>query len=219
VSALITNAGAFEASVTVRFYPSEPATGLDPTKELTSVSVVVPAGSTRESDPKVPFILPPGFDQPTHICLFVEVSAALDQPDGSGNPNKDHHYAQQNLLFFKVKPGQRLVIPFFAVGGAQPGSHHLSIRRVEVQEDERVPRLTFQPELLGLTDAIAAGGPQERLSVELRRWENHPLQAEVRIPPESRLGAEARLVIEQRSLDGEEETPTGGIGIVLQVAN
>jgi hypothetical protein len=167
----------------------------------------------------VSFVLPSNQNQPTHICLFAEVKAPLNLPDGSGNPTKDPHYAQQNLQFHKVQQGQRLVIPFLAVGGTQPGMHRVTLRQIQGQGGEGQPRLSFAPELLGLIDEHAAGGPQETLSLELRRWENRPLQAEVRIPPESPPGAEAQLVIEQRPLGGDEERPSGAIGIILQVAN
>lgn len=217
LSARVTNAGAFEGSVTVRFYPSEPATGLDPIKLLPGATpFTVPAGATLTS-PAVPFVL--AFDQPSHICLFAEVTAPLDFPDGSGNPVKDRHYAQQNLQFHKVQRGQRLAIPFLAIGAAQRKKHLVAVRQLDVEEGDGRPRLVFPPGSLRITDREGGVEPQERLLVELQRWQSQPLRAEVMIPQEATVGAVGRVVIEQLPLDDHGVGPTGAITITLHVTD
>jgi hypothetical protein len=218
LSAKVRNRGGLEGTATVRFYPSEPATGLNPARLLPgSTPFIVPSGATLTS-PAVTFI--PAFDEPSHLCLFAEVTAPLDPPGGSGSPAKDRHYAQQNVQVQKVRRGQHLVIPFSAVGGIRRGKYLVAIRQIDDAEHQGTPRVALPAGSLRLTDPRGgAGDGQQRVAVELDRWEQRPFSAEVSIPQEAQNGAFARLVIDQTPIDAQDAGATGAIAITLELTN
>jgi len=218
LSAIVSNTGALKGTVTVRFYPSEPATGLDYKALLPGAQPfpVPPSAVPGEKTKSPPQTFVPSFSQPSHICLFAEATTPGDFANGSGDALHDRHYAVRNIFLHSARPGQRFVIPFSAVGTPRADTYVIGVRQV-VSDLEHAETLTFPTGALQIIDPELAEDAGDQLRVDLRSQESRPLQALVTMPEEAMPGASAQLVIEQTPLEEEQDAPTGAIGITIHV--
>lgn len=216
LSLLVANSGARSAWVTARFYLSNPATGFNPNNLLGSTEPFYVAANTTaqqaQRSPRKLYDVPSG--QP-HLCLFAEAWCGLDPSTKPGNSIDDRHWGQQNLEIIIARPGQRLMIPFTAVGQAKSGLYEIGIRQMDVREGDNSFNLPH--EAVRLTDPKQGAESFEPLRIELFSWERRPFEVVVDIPPDAVSGTSAELVIEQSVVEDDHLAPTGAIGITINV--
>jgi hypothetical protein len=217
LSLLVANSGALGAWVTARFYLSDPVTGFSPDSLLGStVPFYVPAETKAEQPERSPrkfYDVPEG---KSHLCLFAEAWCAADPSTKPGNAIDDRHWGQQNLTINVVQSGQRLKIPFTAVGQAEAGLYEIGIRRLGAKEG--VQSFDLSREAVQLTDLEQGIQSTVPIRIELHPWEHRSFMVVIDIPLDAASGTSAELVIEQSAVHDQRLAPTGAIGVTIKVA-
>src|SRR5262249_53115184 len=149
------------------------------------------AGNPRESSTQT-YTVPDG---KPHLCLFAEAWSSLDPSTKPGNAILDRHWGQQNLQIHVTQPGQRLVVPFAAVGQLEAEEYTLTVRQLPSLEGDHPFALPGQA--IRLLDPERGGEPAERLFVSLRPHERRPFVLSVEVPGAAAPGTAVQLLVEQ----------------------
>lgn len=218
LSATVTNLGDVLAYGLVTFRWAEPTAQF--TQDLSPVGQVGDVwlpGETKTTQ-TVTWIVP--VDIPSHACLLAEIDSPLDPvPAPAPLTTSDRHYAQQNLIFLTLGPGEGRRV---SVRAGNPGVQAMTFRitvstdvgraAAELARTRQSPlnikaAASLQPRLLG-------SAPDRWLPVRLEPRSSQAIELEVEAPMELRPGEMILLRIEQR----QEQRPhdvVGSIGVAI----
>jgi hypothetical protein len=214
LSLRVANLGSLGAWVTARFYLSDPATGFSPTDLLGSSEGFYVAANTSaamaKQSPIAPQTIPEG---KPHLCVFAHAWSSLDPATRPGDPIDDRHWGQQNLQIRTARPGERVVVPFLAVGRGDALRYTVNVRRHSTPDDRQ--QLVLPGAAVALRDGAGGHEPAEQLQLDLRAGERRPLELSVQVPQDASPGTRALLVLEQTPVGGAQ--PVGAIGVTIAV--
>lgn len=220
LSALVTNLGDMLAYGLVTFRWAEPTAQFS--QQLTvagQTGEVWLPGETRATAPiawNVPKDIPP------HACLLAEIDSPLDAvPSPAPLSPVERHYAQQNLIFVELAPGETGQVE---IGVGNPSAQAAMFNLVVAPDLRRSAAELAATQRLALDDEAARtvqfrwrgrehSPPDQPVAIRVRPRSSQRLALVVTAPASLRGGQVVLLLVEQR--DGRSDALLGTTGVAI----